>query len=155
MAASERVSRDLIPSTSVPPTSGAGGVVPALELEDFFTVGDWRLVLGADGWYLLVGERAERITVDAAVRKLAENPEVGNKARAPVFRATRKYFAKLGGILADEAWIGPTSGHPLSGSGLDPKLPAPQIADAGEIIAGLARELSEAEMGTPPPATGA
>jgi hypothetical protein len=63
-----------------------------------------------------------------------------------VFKATREYIALLGKELADNAWISPTASHPLQGSGLDPKLPAEQMARAGEVIAQLARELADAEM---------
>jgi hypothetical protein len=138
---------DLIPSEAASPAKqSAADVLPAITLPELFENSDWRLMLAADGWYLLVEQTAQRITVDAAVRKLAENPEVGKLARAPVCKATREYIALLGNGLADNAWISPTAGHPLQGSGLDPKLPAEQMACAGEAIAQLGRELADAEM---------
>jgi hypothetical protein len=142
---------DLVPSEASPPAKqSAADVLPALTLPELFHVADWRLVLASDGWYLLTGQTKQRITVDAAVRKLAENPQVGKLARAPVFRATREYLALLGKELADNAWINPAADHPLHGSGLDPKLPAEQMASAGEVIAQLARELADAEMASLP-----
>jgi hypothetical protein len=113
---------------------------------DLFDAGEWRLVLAADGWYVIEAETAKRLTVDQAVRKLAENPDVAKNARAPVFKATRQYFAALGANLAEGSWISPTADHPLKSSGLDPKLPAEHIARAGEGIARLAHELADAEM---------
>lgn len=76
------------------PLDGASDseVPPAIPLPGLFQCADWRLVLAADGWYLLVGQTKQRITVDETVRKLAENPQVGKKARAPVFKATREYM---------------------------------------------------------------
>lgn len=142
---------DLVPSEAASPAKqSAAEVLPAITLPELFEIPDWRLVLAADGWYLLVGPTAQRITVDAAVRKLAENPEVGKLARAPVFKATREYIALLGKELADSAWISPTAGHPMQGSGLDPKLPPEQMASAGEVIAQLGRELANAEMAGSP-----
>lgn len=127
---------DLVPSEAASSAMQSADVLPALPLPELFSVVDWRLVLAADGWHVLDGSTAQRITVDAAVRKLAENPEVGKYARAPVFQATREYIALLGKELADNAWISPIAGHPLQGSGLDPKLPAEQMASAGKSSRG-------------------
>jgi hypothetical protein len=137
---------ELVPSQAPSAATVAADVVPAIEMLDLFDAGEWRLVLAADGWYVLAGQVATHLTVDGAVRKLAENPAVGKHARGPVFKTTRQYFAALGTKLAEGSWISPTADHALRGTGLDLKLPAEQIATAGEGLAKLARELAEAEI---------
>lgn len=77
---------DLVPSEAALSAKQSADVLTALDLPALFNVADWRLVLAADGWYLLAGQTAQRITVDVAVRKLAENPQVGKLARRPCSR---------------------------------------------------------------------
>lgn len=100
----------------------------------------WRLYIEYDGWYLLANEESSiRISVNDAVRR------VGN--RAQIFRMTRLFIQHLARELAAKAYVSPTAvGHEAARSrGLDPKHGSQQIAEAGDIIARLGRELASAE----------
>jgi hypothetical protein len=59
------MANELVPSKTTSPTKDSAEV-PAMPLSEVFHVADRRLVLDADGWYLLVGQTAQRVTVDAA-----------------------------------------------------------------------------------------
>jgi hypothetical protein len=116
-------------------------VVPAFELDPtLFKRESWELVLSEDGWYLMQEAQApRRISVADAVAQFGKN------GRGAVFRATRMYIADLGREIGEKAWLSPTAPSPLREKGLDPKLPADQIARAGHIIGRLADELRAAE----------
>lgn len=126
-------------------------IIPAKDLgPGTFKRADWELVLSTDGWYVREGVApARRITVGDAVAK------IGRLGRGPVFTATREYIADLGRTLGDDAYLSPV-GEPRTAAerqmrdrGLDPKLPAEQIASAGHIIGRLGDELTEAEAAPP------